>query len=373
MKYTDMTQTILYYPTISIPNAEWLRQVIFYFDKVASIAPRALWNSDKKESLVRLTPELEYLWDEGVYEPLDPEILAFDLGEGKSERQGWPVAHRLGEEFRTKIENENFKAGPNSIFLRVHRGKLNGTLLYSLIDKGLARYDAPEDRWYEAEWLLVEERAALLYMSMLAQALSDIHPESMVPGTDRPEYKKLIYDAHTQESGFLCLETHLQSVLPVPRQDIPFSDILDFKRKREPELFHYRAKIDELHKTLKQAMTPIEVREALRRFGETQSRELANLSSALNDAKIATRWGSVKTLIKTNSPALWGMAAVGAGLAANIATLPISILVTGTMVAGAVEVGSYLVDERNKRRASERASPFALLHHAQQEGILSPS
>jgi hypothetical protein len=67
------------------------------------------------------------------------------------------------------------------------------------------------------------------------------------------------------------------------------------------------------------------------------------------------------------------MVAVGAGLAASIATIPMSVLATGTMVAGAIEVGSDLVDERNKRRASERASPFAILHHAQQEGILSPS
>src|SRR5438132_13701976 len=109
-----MTQTVLYYPTISIPNTEWLRQALFYFDKVVSIAPRVLWDSDKKESFVPLTPELKYLWHEGAYEPLDPESLTFDPDEGKSERQGWPVAHRLREEFEAKIHNENFKAGPNS-------------------------------------------------------------------------------------------------------------------------------------------------------------------------------------------------------------------------------------------------------------------
>jgi len=70
-----MTQTVLYYPTISIPNTDWLRQSLFYFDKIASIAPRMVWDPDKEKVFVPLTPELEYLQHEGVYEPLDPESL----------------------------------------------------------------------------------------------------------------------------------------------------------------------------------------------------------------------------------------------------------------------------------------------------------
>jgi len=368
-----MAQTVLYYPTISIPNNWWFRQALFYFDKVASIVPQALWDLVKKESSdPLLTPELQDLWREGVYEPLDPESLTFDPIEGQSERQGWPVAFRLREEFEAKIQDKNFKPGPETDFVSIHRGKLHGTLLHFLADKGLLRYDAPGDRWYEAEWLLVEKRTALLYMSMLAQAMSDIHPESMVPGTDLTEYEKLIYDASTQENGFPCIETHLRSVLPVPRHDISFSKILDFKRKRGEELLLYRAQIDTLQETLKRAKTHIEVREALRKFKETQQRELKNLTAVLHDAKIATIWGSVKTLIKADSPALWGTIAVGVGIAANVAALPIPLLVAGTSVTGIVEVGAYLIDRRNERRAREREAPFAYHYHAQQEGILGP-
>lgn len=35
-----MKATVLYYPTISIPDNFWLRQALLYFDEVASIVLR---------------------------------------------------------------------------------------------------------------------------------------------------------------------------------------------------------------------------------------------------------------------------------------------------------------------------------------------
>jgi hypothetical protein len=374
-----MTQTILYYPTISIPNTEWLRQALLYFDKVSSIAPRVLWGVGGRERSVPLTPELEYLWNEGVYEPLDPEILSGEavyapiVPEGVSvERElkhlgGWPAVHRLTDRFAAKLQNENFEVQPNATFVRMHKGKLQDAMLSFLENKGLLKYDG--DRWH-GEWFLVEEKTANLYMSMLAQALADNNPESMVPGTDRPECENWIYRARTQEDSNLCIETHIRKVLPVPRDDVPFENILDFKRKRNAELLQYRTKVDELQKQLSQADTPKAVTEALRKFEEAQDRELTNFSKALEDAKIVTRWGSVKTLINAKSPALWGGLLVTGGIAANIAALPISLVVLGTVVAGVVEVKSYFAEKRSEEHKLNSASPFAYLYQARKEGLV---
>jgi hypothetical protein len=40
-----MKRTVLYYPTISIPNGAWLRRALFYFDEIASIVPSTLYFS----------------------------------------------------------------------------------------------------------------------------------------------------------------------------------------------------------------------------------------------------------------------------------------------------------------------------------------
>jgi hypothetical protein len=49
-----MQRTVLYYPTISIPDDWWLRQALFYFDQVASIVPQKMtWEG---ESLGILSP-----------------------------------------------------------------------------------------------------------------------------------------------------------------------------------------------------------------------------------------------------------------------------------------------------------------------------
>ena len=381
-----MLRTVLYYPTIAIPNTKWLRQALFYFDKVASIVPQILLIPDTQKWYVpALTPELEYLHKEGVYAPIDPESLTGggvpsvtadgepdkEMVPQQPHRQTWNIAHRLRDEFAAKIEEANFKDGRKSKFLCVHRGKLHGTLLPFLEEKGLLRYDVPKDR-YKAEWFMVEERTALLYMGMLAQALADIYPEFMVPGTDQPEYENLIYGAPTQENSFPCIETHLRAVLPVPRQDVPFEDILAFKRKREPELLQYRAKIDKLHQQLKQAKEPADVKLTLTQFEEEQRQALGTLIAALKDAKMAMYWGSVKTLTSANQPASLAATAVVLGVASMIASLPIGLVIAGIQgaIQGAINVTSYLVDERNKQRTLERQSPFAYLHHAKTDRIL---
>jgi Family of unknown function (DUF6236) len=288
-----------------------------------------------------------------------------------ADRATWEVVHRLGDEFAAKIEEKSFKAGPNSKFVRVHRGKLHGTLLPFLEERGLLSYDVPKEaERFQVEWFLIEERTAVLYMGMLAQALADIYPELMVPGTDREEYENLIYGASQQSNSFLCVETHLRAVLPIPRGDVPFEDILAFKRKREPEILRYRDRIDKLHQQLKQVKKPAEAKEVLTRFGEEQRRSLGELIGALKDAKLATNWGSIKTLTSVTVPTSLAAAAVVSGVAPTIATLPIGLIIAGMAIKGAIDVVSFRVDERNKRRALERASPFAYVHHARTGGIL---
>ena len=361
-----MKRTILYYPTISIPDGEWLRRALFYFDEVASIVPQVVYFSGETGDLhVPLSAELEYLRAEGVFRPVPPEKLFLDeLGEG------WEAAHRLGDEFRAIVMDPRFRKLTGKRLVRVHQGKLSATNMDFLAGEGLLKDIDPQEGEIGESWFLVEERTALLYMSMLAQELADLDMGVTIPGTDQPDYEALIYRAADPENAIPCVETHIQGVLPVPREDVQLKDILAFKRKREVELLRYRVEIDSLDKKLAGATERAEVKQALVQFDEGQRIALHDLVEALQDAKLATVWGSVKTLIKADTPKLWGAGAVALGLAAGIASLPITLAVAGAAGAGTVGVGSYLVDQRNKRRALERESAFTYLYHAQAEGIL---
>jgi hypothetical protein len=359
-----MKRTILYYPTISVPNGGWLRQALFYFDEIASIVPRQVYFSGEVgDLLVPVTPEVEFLRAEKVFRAIPPEVLTF--GE-----HGWPVAHKFGAEFLAAVEDEGLAAEAGMKFVRVHRAKFTGTFLESLERKKLVRYDAPSGRFHEAEWFLVEERTAKLFMSMLAQYLADLDSEVTVPGTDRVEYESRVYRAREPEKGFGCIETYMRAVLPCPGPDVPLPKILEFKRKREAEVLRYRERIDSLQKELSDATGHAEVRQALVQFDEAQRRELKDLIDALKDSRIATIWGSVKTLIKVNSPTFLGGMAVAGGLAAGIDKIPITGLLGGMVLSGAIEVGSYLADHHSEKRAMERKSPFAYVHHARAAGIV---
>src|SRR5262249_8324417 len=79
-----MERTVLYYPTISIPDSWWLRQALLYFDKVASIVPQTMtWGGESLDTLIPLTPELQFLQQEGIFRPISPEHLT--LGRGWTE------------------------------------------------------------------------------------------------------------------------------------------------------------------------------------------------------------------------------------------------------------------------------------------------
>jgi hypothetical protein len=51
------------------------------------------------------------------------------------------------------------------------------------------------------DWMLVEKTTALLYLSLLAKYLSAIDEEATVPGTDRQEYRDLVYGTNQETEG----------------------------------------------------------------------------------------------------------------------------------------------------------------------------
>jgi len=352
----NLKRTILYYPTISIPTGDWLRRSLLYWDEIGSIVPMDY----EERALIPYSPDIQYLKAEGEFRPFRPEILAVD----------WRKFQELTDEFISIIESREYqniiaRREMRLLHSRIHRDKVSDGLVDYLEHWGLAERD--EGDW---NWIKFENRTALLYMAVLAKFLADEDSMATIPGTDLQEYESLIYGAMSPSEGFACLTTNHLNMVPVPREDMPLSDIVEFKRKRHSELLEFRQQMNEFHKSLKACQSKSDAHDIAATFSEKITKELDNLKAVMDDSRLATIVGSLKTIIKLDSPALWATAGVTVGQATKVADIPIQWSLAGIGILGAIEIANFLTDKRNEQRAALRDSSFAYLYHAQQEGIL---
>lgn len=350
-------RTILYYPTISIPDTSWLRQALLYWDEIGSIVPQM-----GNETLLLLTPEIEYLRAEGVFRPFNPETLI-------KRPDGWEVLQEFEKEFKDIIKTDSFQrliGHQKKLNSLVHHDKVGGELFDDFLQaEGLAATNSNDPEWY-----LFEEKTALLYMSLLAKYLSDIDIQVTFPGTDRPEYEGLIFKTSSMHQGFSCLDTRFNNVLPIPREDIALSDILHFKSKRHAELLSFRALLDEFQQSLSKSEDVRQIKDVLLKFKDKLEKGVSDLDALLRDSSISTLVGTLKTIVNVKSPTLIGAIGVSAGYVTKIAELPIEWTVAGLGTMGLVEIGSHLIHKRNEKRATLRGSGFAYLYRASTEGLL---
>jgi len=353
---SSLKRTILYYPTISIPTSGWLRRALLYWDEIGSIVPMDY----EEKVLIPYSPEIRYLKAEGEFRPFRPQELA----------RHRETMREFEHELIDIIESPKFQEllpPPRMRVLhsRIHREKVFHSIENYLVGLGLAKHD--EEDW---DWLRFENRTALLYMAILAKYLADDDPMSTVPGTDRQEYENLIFEARSPNDGFASLTTNFLNMVPVPREDIPLSDIVEFKRKRRSELLEFRQQLNDFHKNLRKCESKSDAKDIAATFGEKIRKELDKLNAVFDDSRLATVAGSLKTIVKLDSLVPWATAGVMLGQATQVANVPIRWSLVGLGVIGAIEIANFLTAKRNERRAMLRDSPFAYLYHAQREGIL---
>lgn len=348
-------RTALYYPTINVPNGPWLRQALLYWDEIASIVPQE-WDNTV---LIPYSPDIEYLQSEGEFRPIRPETII--------EQRPFSEVRELENEFRDIVESEGyqFHLGPKkdwTIDSRVHTDKVSKGLFDYLTEKGLAK--SSRKRKESLDWYLFERKTALLYMSLLAKYLADIDPQLTIPSTDREDYRDLVYLAKANTPGFACADILCKNILPVPQEGVSLTDILDFKHRRRTELLRFRALVDQFERDLTSANSIAEVRDVGVRFTESVERGVAELTDVLNDARISTTVGSLRSLVSIKSPTFWSTVSVLAGKATKIADFPIGYSIVGLGIIGFIEIGCHLVDRKNEQRAKLRESAFSYLYYA---------
>lgn len=358
-----MKRNILYYPTIDVPQNNWLRHALLYWDEVSSIIPE---NLDS-----RISSHIDYLIHEGEFRAIRPESF---FQNGRRYYDLWDdFAKELHEiifsnQFQTKLKLD-YPSGKYNIHksktgiemeYNIYRSKTLDMLLYRLQEENLVKINN-DDR----EWLLFEKNTALVYMSLLAKYLADIDREHTVIGTDNLEYESLNFRKANKNEGFPTLNLSLDSLLPTPTDNVPFEKIIDFKRKRKDNLLKFRKELNDFQNKIANATSNSELKDNVATFQESMKSELQDLTEVLKDSNIQVAYNSFKSLIDVKSPSMW----VKAGA---LVTLPINWAALGIGAMSLIEVSGSFIEHRNKRRASLRDSSFSYIYQAQKDGIIRP-
>lgn len=364
-----MNRTILYYPTIDIPRNSWLRHALLYWDEVSSIVPKS-WDDNL---LIELSPDIHYLMDEGQFRPIQPEDLITNA-------DNWEVFQDFQNEFKEIVSSPQFlnfirrpkisgksrihsnKVIPNS---RIHSNKTSDSIYYFLEEHGLAQRNGDD------EWIQFERNTALLYMSLLAKYLADIDSDHTTIGTDYATYEKYNFKRVNEKNGFPVVSFNFDNVLPTPKDNVPFEKIIDFKRKREDNLRHFKKTLSDFQSNISNSQSNSEMKEIAVNFQETLVSGVQDLTAVLKDGKIAHTVKSLKSLINLKSPTT--LTSVGSLVNSQIdlINVPINLNIAGLAIMGAVELTTNYIDMRNKQRAQVRENSFSYIHYAHRQGIIN--
>lgn len=254
-------QVALYYPYI-LPSIAWLKQSMLMFEAVSSIvAP-----STRIE-----IGDLGWLASEGIWRPTRADLS-------------------YGRDYRDEIEsaliefadNDNYRIGfidslPQPELARIYVGKLADQLVQSMIDLGLA---VAEPRSHN---LLAHPEVAAIVLAITAKYVAanyNVPDSRMIPSTDLPIFENIAYDPlRGSKKRFRCLELLLNGLVPAPGDEVPFSDVIDFRERHSDELGALKVEVARMLRVIQFSDDP---------FDEVQSMR-QEIQQSVSDIKAAAR------------------------------------------------------------------------------------
>lgn len=224
-----MTDKVLYFPYIRVPENAWFTQVLLYWDQVGSIIPSEYISQPEK-----LGKYMGELIHEELVKPVQPgnyihEIPNFDEAFFKLIDQN------------SIIQKRRFVALEKRETFRIHIEKFS-PLIFDLCDIGLARDVG--NSWYEVESLTAD-----LYMAYLASVLGKSKELQMEPITDRANSLSVYSKSPDNISSPTDILSNLrmgvlESILPTPAEGIPVVELVKFKNNHFDLLSKFRRHVE---------------------------------------------------------------------------------------------------------------------------------
>lgn len=336
---------ILYYPSIEVPNNYWLRRVLLYSDKIASIMPTL------SRFNYRGNPVMELLLENGEYEPIRPEDFLYrgelETSKFEDEVRNY-ISSGLLEKF-VKVHPSNKNRFNSDFEISMHKMTIN--TIREFEELNLIKTNKKREDYYS-----IDPNIAILYLGILSKYLGAEY--AYTPSTDNPIHEKMIFNiSDTQQQSYQVANVQLMNCLPVPTNDISIEDIIKFKKKRSTELQSFKIEYLDFQQKLANSKSKEEVNHYLELFTTKMERELQQVSRLLNESRISFTLDSIKSLLNIKSPALF----------AGATTLPFLLNSHPNLSAMAITLGVSYIGARQVLLKKESESPFSYVFHAHKE------
>ncbi|SDP13114.1 hypothetical protein SAMN05428975_0420 [Mucilaginibacter sp. OK268] len=342
-----MERTLLYYPTIDIPAADWLASGLLYADSVSSILP--FYGIEDP----RIPANLLFLIDSGQYKPVFIERVLGRYMADFREFQDLFIATTSSAEFISK--NNKKKEIQGAHFELLYGQKMTGEIRWHLQERGFIFKQGNGN-------VLVDELVALYYMGLLAQYVAKVEKNDLIiPSTDDKRYEEIAFGMGAHKAPVFNLI--LEKVLPVPVAGTDIKAIIKFKKNYEGELIEFRKFISRIQDKIRNAGTPEEAKEILIETAEAIKKGTADIEKIYKDGGIKTFFSSFESLFKVESPKMFQTLMAAGVISAPIN--PIAGAITGLIgITGGV-ASSYF---NNKKEADK--SEFSYLFKAKKQQFI---
>lgn len=360
-----VSRKLLYYPSIDIPNEQWIRNAILYWDEIGSIVPH------QTDDL--LSPQLRYLQSIRFYSPTRPDVLIVENNDKFRE---------MKVEFFEIVDSIKFQAFLRRIHrvsYRIHIDKISASKKASIHqDKGITDiFNGLNERGLispeidDRGFFLMERVVFMLYISILAKYLADLDTVPAVIGTDKSTYEKFNFKRVSNDSGaFEAVNLLLYKFLPTPKGNMSFEQLINFKERFYDHLLEFRKILDEFQDKVSNSEHYAEAISKSMTMSEKLTKGVNDLTLLLKDKKISFKLSSLSSLMKINSPAAWLTGAAIYAKDKGLTTIPTSVQVGGIALAAAIQLGVNYVENRNFERAILRQNPFSYIYYGLDLGIL---
>ena len=351
-----MTQSILYYPNISIDDGTWLRSALLYWDEVCSIVPYPGYEI--------LSSELLYASQRGSYRAIYPEnifmmanIDDFVSAVNNYFRHNYPKAHIRQETPSPYIELED-----EELYSLIHYKKLPSKTLELLQNSGII---IDKDGWIQ-----MPKTVIVKYMKLLAELAIKHDANDMVIGTDNVSRVRGFYPIIPYANNANAVAVTLNQCLPVPSLEVSIEEILDFKEQRHDELFELRKRIGELEKDIAQCRSLQQIKSISEDFRKDWQTKIRSSEKMFAEKGIKCFLGSLRAFIAGSVESAGILELIQKISGAN---LPDSSTYT-TIVAlgGILGVGAYAVKYQKRIRNDLHNTGFAYIVSANKNGLLQP-
>jgi hypothetical protein len=357
------TRTALYYPEIIIPNKQFIRKTILYWDEIGSIVPQSIWNEHPYFELEG--EEINQLKNANLYRPFFPHTL-----------RGCGIADfelKFSTEFYERLDffNQRDALTKNTLYTPVYETKeMVPGLFNELETRGLAKRKLAEKvsvSEFNHAFYFIESVTANIYMALLAEYLSNADKNITVPVTEESTWQDYTYSATDPNNQRISASLVLDRILPIPAADVSIEKIIQFKEDQKSELLKFRKSIDDF-----QSSIPLgdirSVKDSCCKFSEEIESGVKDIEQSLRERNIDTFFGSLQTILDVKSPEISG-ALISSGILTLGTGQPLFLL-TGIAAGASIKVERYLLKERRDRRKWLESLPHSYVYHLQQSGIV---